>query len=283
MLDEQQLRCVECYGPLNPELTCRQCGIKYERAATGAPILMTAADRERYGVLLESEGGAQMQATYSRRNSSNWLRKLYPPEPVYVNPSAPPLPAPRPGVHLWIGGAGLRLPGFVNMDVAAVPGVDLVANAARLPFLPESLDSIACLALLEHVADPDRVVAEMLRTLKTGGEAQVVVPFCHPYHAYPADYSRFSRERLEGMFANFSKVEIGIRTGPTVTMLTFLTYYLKLFLPVHGGSAIRRGVNRVIVGAVGWLIFPLKYLDVWMNRLPSAHVLANHLYVVAKR
>ena len=283
MLDEQQLRCVECYGPLNSELTCLQCGTKYERAATGAPILMTAADRERYGVLLEGEGGTQMQATYSRRSRSNWLRKLYPPEPVYVNPSAPPLPAPRPGVHLWIGGAGLRLPGFVNMDVAAVPGVDLVANAARLPFPSESLDSIACLALLEHVADPDRVVAEMHRALKTAGEAQVVVPFCHPYHAYPADYSRFSRERLEGMFANFSKIEIGIRTGPTVTMLTFLTYYLKLFLPVHGGSVIRRGVNRIIVGAVGWLIFPLKYLDVWMNRLPSAHVLANHLYVVAKR
>ena len=55
MLDEQQLRCVECYGPLNSNLTCGQCGLKYERAATGAPILMTASDRERFGVLLESE------------------------------------------------------------------------------------------------------------------------------------------------------------------------------------------------------------------------------------
>jgi SAM-dependent methyltransferase len=283
MLDEQQLRCVECYGPLNSQLSCGQCGTKYERALTGAPILMTAVDRERYAVLLESERGAQMQTIYLRRRTPNWLRKLYPPEPVYVNPSAPPLPAARPGMHLWIGGAGLDLPGFVNLDVAVVPGVDVVANAARLPFLPASLDSIACLALLEHVPDPRRVVAEMFRVLKPGGEAQVVVPFCHPYHAYPADYSRFSRERLAGMFADFAKVEIGIRTGPTVTMLTFLTYYLKLILPVHGGSSIRRGINRLIVGAIGWVICPLKYLDIWLNRLPSADVLANHFYVVARR
>ena len=66
-------------------------------------------------------------------------------------------------------------------------------------------------------------------------------------------------------------------------MLTFLTYYLKLFLPVHGGSSLRRGINRLIVGAIGWLMFPLKYFDIWLNRLPSAHVLANHFYVVARR
>ena len=283
MLDEQQLRCVECYGRLNPELSCIQCGTRYERAPSGAPIMMTAADREGYRVLLDSERGAQMQAVYSQRRSPHWIRKLYPPDPVYVNPSAPPLPASRPGMHLWIGGAGLDLPGFVNIDVAAVPGVDVVANAARLPFPPSSFDSIACLALLEHVPDPDRVVAEMFRALKPGGETQVVVPFCHPYHAYPADYSRFSRERLSGMFTDFAEVEIGIRTGPTVTMLTFLTYYVKLILPIHGGSTIRRNINRLIVGAIGWTIFPLKYLDIWLNRSPGADVLANHLYVVARR
>ena len=283
MLDEKQLRCVECYGQLSSELFCGQCCRKYERAPSGAPILMIPADRERFRALLDSERGSQMQETYSRRRNSNWLRKFYPPEPVYVSPSAPPLPIARPGMHLWIGGAGLQLPGFINVDVAPVPGVDVASNAARLPFPSGSVDSIACPALLEHVEDPARVVTEMFRVLKPGGETQVVVPFCHPYHAYPADYSRFSREHLEYMFSGFTNVEIGIRTGPTVTMLTFFTYYLKLILPVHGGSPLRRGINRLIVGGIGWIIFPLKYLDAWLNRLPDADVLANHFYVVAKR
>jgi len=286
MADVRQLRCVNCYGPINSELRCDRCGTQFERAATGAPILMTAADRIRFGVLLHRDAGTRMQAEYSRRRLKGWkrwLRKLYPPEPVYVNPSAPPLPAARPGLNLWIGGGGLELSGFVNVDVAPVAGVDVIANASRLPFAEASCDSIACLALLEHVSDPERVVEEIHRVLKSGGEAQVVVPFCHPYHPYPADYSRFSRERLADLFKNFSEFESGIRTGPTVTMLTFLTYYVKIFLPVHGGSPVRRALNRIIVGAVGWAIFPLKYLDAWMNRLPTAHVLANHLYVIARK
>ncbi len=286
MADVQRLCCIHCYGSLSSDLRCSRCGTQYERAANGVPILMTPEDCSRFGALLHREASAPMQADYARRRVQGaraWIRKLYPPEPVYVNPLAPPLPAPRPGLNLWIGGGGLELPGFVNVDVAAVPGVDVIANASRLPFGESTCDSIACLALLEHVIDPERVVEEIHRALKPGGEAQIVVPFCHPYHAYPADYSRFSRERLEKLLHRFAVVDIGIRTGPTVTMLTFLTYYLKILLPVHGGPAIRRGFNRLAVGGIGWLIFPLKYLDKWMNRLPGAEVLANHFYAVARK
>jgi len=244
---------------------------------------MTGADRQRFQALLAKDAGAYMQAEYSARLKRSWARKLYPPEPVYVNPSAPPLPVARHGLNLWVGGGGLELPGFVNIDVAPVQGVDIVANASKLPLQTESCDSVACLALLEHVEDPERVVAELHRVLKPNGQVDVVVPFCHPYHAYPADYSRFSRERLASLFAGFQHVEIGIRTGPTTTMLTFVTYYLKLILPVHGGSPLHRGINRLVVGALGWAMSPLKYLDVWLNRLPTAHVLANHFYVVARK
>jgi hypothetical protein len=66
-------------------------------------------------------------------------------------------------------------------------------------------------------------------------------------------------------------------------MLTFLTYYLKLFMPVHCSNKLRRAANRFVVGAAGWLMFPLKYLDKWLNRLPDAQVLANHLYVSVRK
>ncbi len=281
---QEHLQCVECTGSMvRDDYRCSQCGVRYDRASTGAPILMTAEDRQRFQVLLSQDAGSHMQAEYSGRLKRNWARRLYPPEPVYVNPAAPPLPVAKRGLNLWIGGGGLELPGFVNIDVAPVRGVDIVANASKLPFQSDSCHGVACLALLEHVEDPERVVAEIHRVLRPDGEVQVVVPFCHPYHAYPADYSRFSRERLAGLFAGFHDVEVGIRTGPTTTMLTFLTYYLKLILPVHGGNSLHRNFNRLIVGALGWAMFPLKYLDVWLNRLPTAHVLANHFYVVARK
>lgn len=276
------LCCVECFGALDSDFRCSHCGAAYETAPTGAPILMTASDRQRFELVLSQDSGWKMKAEYERRrNRGSWIRKFYPPEPVYVNPDAPPLPVPGPGMNVWIGGAGLQLPGFVNLDIAPVAGVDVVSNASRLPFFANSCDFVACLALLEHVPDPDHVLAEIHRVLKPGGSVQVVVPFCHPYHAYPADYSRFSRERLAAMFGDFHDVDIGIRTGPTTTMLTFLTYYLKLIFPVHGTRF--RWPNRLLVGAACWLIFPLKYLDIWLNRLPTAHVLTNHFYVAARK
>src|SRR2546425_13127951 len=66
-----------------------KCGKTYPRAQNGAPVLMTALDRAQFTVLLEREEGAQMQASYVRRRERNWIRKFFPPEPVYVNPQAP--------------------------------------------------------------------------------------------------------------------------------------------------------------------------------------------------
>jgi len=275
------LRCVECGEVLKTEFACSKCGAVYERASTGAPILLTSADRAHFQEQLNQTGGQHMQEEYHQRTVKHWTKKFYPPQPVYVNPAAPPLPQAGNGLNLWIGGAGLQLPGFINLDIAPVPGVDIIASAERLPFQESSCDYVSCLALLEHIEHPERAVAEIHRVLKSGGETQVVVPFCHPYHAYPDDYSRFSRDGLANLFRCFRKVDIGIRTGPTTTMLTFATYYLKLLFPVHHENRALRSVNRLVVGAAGWAMAPLKYLDFWMNRLPNAHVLANHFFIVA--
>src|SRR2546423_11041200 len=100
-----------------------------------------------------------MTVEYERRTRNGLVEKiaraLRPPLPVYTNPKAPPLPQPKGALSLWLGGGGLHLPGFVNLDVALTGGVDLLANASRLPFQSNCCDSIVCPALLEHVHDPE--------------------------------------------------------------------------------------------------------------------------------
>ncbi|MBV8067653.1 MAG: class I SAM-dependent methyltransferase [Candidatus Eremiobacteraeota bacterium] len=204
------------------------------------------------------------------------------------------------GLSVWLASKGHRVvcSDLERTDASARPLVtrygvlDRVTfediNATAIPY-ENHFDVIVFKSVLGGVGHNRAIerqraaIASMHRALKPGGEAQVVVPFCHPYHAYPADYSRFSREQLQALFSDFRDVKIGIRTGPTTTMLTFVTYYLKLILPVHGGNRLRRAANRLLVGAAGWMMFPLKYLDAWMNHLPDAHVLANHLYVSARK
>ena len=286
----QHLRCVECRGALKDEgslLRCSGCDAEYSVTGDGVPVLLTENDREVFDVALGEGPAARIETEYQRRYRTDigtrvW-NMLSPPQAVYVNPEAPPLFPVSEGMNLWLGGGGVDTGSFINVDIRAFYGVSLVANAGRLPFVSSCCNRVTCPALLEHVADARVVVAEVFRVLKPNGVAEAVVPFCHPYHAYPADYTRFSKDGLAELFSDFDSIEIGIRTGPASTMLTFMTYYGKLLFPVHAQNPVFRWVNRIIMGAFGWITFPLVYLDRWLNHLPDAHVLANHFWVRARK
>jgi hypothetical protein len=42
------------------------------------------------------------------------------------------------------------VPGYVNLDIAAVPGVDVCADAASLPFRDSVFTRVECDAVLEQ-------------------------------------------------------------------------------------------------------------------------------------
>lgn len=52
----------------------------------------------------------------------------------------------------------------------------LCGDALNLPFKDASFDKIICSEVMEHVADPDQGVEEMVRVLKSGGLLAVTVP-----------------------------------------------------------------------------------------------------------
>lgn len=136
-----------------------------------------------------------MTQRYARR--SRWYRFLRPPLPLVYNRSESFLPDCT-GIKLFLGGAGAVAPkSFVNVDIVGFCGVDVVADIERLPFADHSIAAIECDAVLEHVRHPAKAVAECLRVLRPGGYMHVVVPFCHPFHAYPDDYQRWTIEGLK--------------------------------------------------------------------------------------
>ncbi|MFQ5662380.1 MAG: methyltransferase domain-containing protein [Terriglobia bacterium] len=289
MIDwRRQLCCPACRGALiwsEQELRCQPCGARYEVTAAGVPILLTAEDRRRFAAALAEARG--MATDYARRRQRGWRarlrRALVPPLPVYLNPAKPKPPKSPQGLMLWLGGGGRSMRAYVNLDLAPFDGVDLAANAARLPFLDSSCDTVACHALLEHVEDPAAVVAEIARVLKPGGSVDASVPFCHPWHGYPADYQRFTREGLARLFRDFECISLGVHAGPTTALLTFLTAYWKLIFPVHARNPLQRWFNRAVVALGGWVTAPWRYLDIWLNRRPEAHTLADTLYILARK
>jgi len=210
-----------------------------------------------------------MLRQYDRRRALRWL---LPPAPVWHNPAEHNVDAPLGRWNLYIGSAGAYAPGYVNLDLFPLPGVDVAANAEALPFPDNQFTRVECDAVLEHAEFPARIVAEIERVLAPGGYAHLVVPFCHPYHAYPEDYRRFTPAGLRQLAGSLEVVAEGWRTGPTATLLVTLSEYAKLWMP----GRFLRGVAHV---ALGWLLFPLRYLDAILLRRPNVHILGNHCYI----
>lgn len=216
-----------------------------------------------------------MQEAYRRRYSRDWAsrlsRALQPPAPYVMNP-AEPAHFPLGRWNLYVGGAGARPEGYVNLDLFPLPGVDVAADAGCLPFRSGVFQSIECDAVLEHVRCPEGVVRELTRVLAPGGHLHVVTPFCHPFHAYPDDYRRFTPGGLKLIMPDeLETVAEGWRTGPTATLLVFVLEYTKLWFPWRAW--------RVLVhGVLGWILFPFRYLDLIFFRSPRAGVIGNHYY-----
>ena len=205
-------------------------------------------------------------------NMHRLLRALQPPAPLIHNPAEPDnFPLGR--WNLYIGGANRAVPGYVNLDLYFTPGVDIRADAEQLPFAEGIFTRVECDAVLEHVRDAGRVMNEIARVLAPGGYAHLVTPFCHPFHEYPRDYRRFTLDGLKEL--NNGRLEVvaeGWRTGPTATMLVFTLEYVKLLFPWRWWRAAAHGV-------LGWVLFPLRYLDLLMFRNPQAARLGNHCYL----
>jgi SAM-dependent methyltransferase len=208
----------------------------------------------------------------SRRWSDRLFRLLRPPEPLVRNPKELKVDAPLGRWNLYIGGAGSVVAGYVNVDIVGLPGVDVVASAEQLPFRSRLFQRVECDAVLEHVRSAEAVISEIDRVLAPGGFAHFVVPFCHPFHEYPRDYRRFTPDGLKQLAGGLEVVSEGWRTGPTATLLVFLLEYAKLWFPW-------RPARMIVHGVLGWLLFPLRYLDLLLFRAPGARRIGNHFYI----
>ena len=217
-----------------------------------------------------------VEKLYSNRNSEDWrsrfFRWLQPPAPYIHNLDERNIDAPLGRWNLYIGGAGNQVDGYVNLDLFPLTGVNVTANAEHLPFPDNQFTRVECDAVLEHAEDPYAIAREIERVLAPGGYAHLVVPFCHPFHEYPRDFRRFSPDGLEQLRGKLIVVKSGWRTGPTATLLVFILEYAKLWTT----NRVFRAIIHVVLG---WLLFPLRYLDKLLLNKPSATRLGNHCYI----
>jgi len=116
------------------------------------------------------------------------------------------------------------------IDKVADYNPDIVGDIHDLPFEDNSVDAIICIAVLEHVEEPQRAVREMYRVLKPGGYCYIHAPFLfyfHPMKGYYGDFYRFTRQGFEYMTKDFSEVEIQNLLGATATVMNLFPLFSK--------------------------------------------------------
>lgn len=100
-------------------------------------------------------------------------------------------------------------------------GLDITGRATHvrgdahdLPFRDETADWILLVAMLEHVADPMRVLSEVRRVLRPGGQTYIAVPFLQMEHG-DTDFCRWTADGVDRMLEQngFEVVQKGTNGG----------------------------------------------------------------------
>lgn len=186
---------------------------------------------------------------------------------------------PPGSLCLSIGGGPTRPDeSLTNLNIDLFPNVDVVGDTYRLPYADDSVDALHCEAVLEHLAEPADAVKEMRRALRPGGLAYFATPFLQAYHAYPNHYQNYTLEGHDHLLrkCGFRLLDSGPCVGPTFAMLDLVSLYLRSYVS-------HRFLARA--AAAGFLLVtkPLRPLDRWINKSPSASLLASTVYALAEK
>ncbi len=167
---------------------------------------------------------------------------------------------------------------LINVDIEACGQVDATADAHNLPFADGIFDCVIIQAVFGYLHTPQQTVSEIHRVLKYGGCVYTDVSFLQGYRYEASDYQRYTLAGLEKLFSTFKIVQSGISCGPSSALAVMLRRYLSLVFSL-GNDRLLRGFYAFF----GWLVFPLKYLDIVMVRNKQAHTLSSGVALIAQK
>ncbi|WP_445453395.1 class I SAM-dependent methyltransferase [Flavobacterium sp. 25HG05S-40] len=166
---------------------------------------------------------------------------------------------------------------LINVDLLPYQNVDVICDIENIPFKDNSIDYIINIAVLEHVPNPQRVIAEMNRILKPGGKMYCFIPFMQPFHASPYDFQRFTYEGMKYQFKDFKIINIK-SIGPTSGMLWVVQEWFALIF-----SFGIKPLYTLLYLVFMVVTFPIKFLDVILQYHPMSKIMASGFGVFVEK
>ncbi len=103
-------------------------------------------------------------------------------------------------MNLQIGAGGKVIPGWKNLDLSPLPGIDVVhnLNSYPWPFADGEFEHILAIDVLEHLDDLVKAMEEIHRILKPNGTIEIRVPYWNSYsfNTDPTHKIRFTEDTL---------------------------------------------------------------------------------------
>jgi SAM-dependent methyltransferase len=153
--------------------------------------------------------------------------------------------------------------------------VDVFYDGKYIPFPDESFDALFCAEVLEHVFDPEPVLAEIHRVLKPGATALLTVPFCWNEHEVPFDYARYSTFGIKHLLEKngFEVLEVQ-RSGNfvQVNFQLWALYFYELFKGLGTAGKLLSMVLIIPINVAGSLLRVLlpKNESLYFNSIITA-------------
>ena len=187
----------------------------------------------------------------------------------------------KSNLALNIGSSSMKsYPNSINLDIGLFDNVDVVAEGKSLPFKNDSFSLVLIESVLEHVDEPEKIIEESYRVLKKSGRVYISIPFVYVFHGSPNDFGRYTinglKRRLE--LAGFKIEDSGIISGPSSTLNQMLRYYASILLSFNNDFLFSMWLN-----IFGWITFPIKYLDKFLNSHKKALLMPSIIYAVGKK
>lgn len=115
---------------------------------------------------------------------------------------------------------------LVTLDPSPCSDAAIFGDAHDLPFSDASVDGVVVQAVLEHVADPVRCVAEIHRVLKPTGIVYSEIPFMQQVHLEGFDFTRFTHVGHRRLFREFDELDSGAVAGAGTALAWSWRYFL---------------------------------------------------------
>lgn len=121
---------------------------------------------------------------------------------------------------------------LINQDIT-YPGdnrtnIHIYSPLHQIPVDSNYFDAILCIAVMEHVENPEEVMPELYRVLKPGGYLILEVPFLQPEHKVPTDFQRYTKDGLVRL-ASHNGFRV-VRTNGLFTVYHTLYWQMHIWL-----------------------------------------------------